>query len=187
MDKRPHSSHSPVRPLPVSKWELKAKLGLKNAEDMTITCRAKTILLGALQKTAQAWTRKGSRINSQFSGAFEIQVTRGRSSNAQHFIPSHFTERPPREKENKNPAQPSSLEDLETDVDILPHLLVFFYWQQNPVSRFLTFDSYSGRVYCTYTRSPDETLIRDLHQFSCTVKSWQLHAFGHLPFVFPSE
>lgn len=27
----------------------------------------------------------------------------------------------------KNPAQPSSLEDLETDVDILPHLLVFFF------------------------------------------------------------
>lgn len=38
----------------VSKWELKAKLGLKNAEDMTITCRAKTILLVALQKTAKA-------------------------------------------------------------------------------------------------------------------------------------
>lgn len=32
-------------PLPVSKWELKAKLGLKNADDMTVTCRAKRILL----------------------------------------------------------------------------------------------------------------------------------------------
>lgn len=29
----------------MSKWELKAKLGLKNAEDMTITCRTKSILL----------------------------------------------------------------------------------------------------------------------------------------------
>lgn len=50
MDKRPHLSQLLDQPLPVSKWELKAKLGLKNAEDMTITCRAKHILLGALQK-----------------------------------------------------------------------------------------------------------------------------------------
>lgn len=34
-----------VGSLPVSKWELKAKLGLKNAEDMAITCRANIILL----------------------------------------------------------------------------------------------------------------------------------------------
>lgn len=51
--------NSSVRPIPVSKWELKAKLGLKNAEDMTITCRAKTILLVALEKRAKAWAQKG--------------------------------------------------------------------------------------------------------------------------------
>lgn len=54
MAKRPHLSHLSVRALPVSKWELKAKLGLKNAEDMTVTCRAKSILLVALQKTVKA-------------------------------------------------------------------------------------------------------------------------------------
>lgn len=37
-------------PLPVSKWELKAKLGLKKAEDMTITRRVKSILPAAPQK-----------------------------------------------------------------------------------------------------------------------------------------
>lgn len=34
----------------MSKWELKAKLGLKNADDMTITCRAKSILLAAVRE-----------------------------------------------------------------------------------------------------------------------------------------
>lgn len=38
---------------PVSKWELKAKPGLKNAEDMTVTCRAKSILLDLVPNTAK--------------------------------------------------------------------------------------------------------------------------------------
>lgn len=76
--------------LPVSKWELKAKLGLKNAEDMTITCRAKTILLAAFRKTANAWTEEGQEEISD-SGAFENQVSCSRSGNAQHFNPSHLT------------------------------------------------------------------------------------------------
>lgn len=42
----------------------------------------------------------------------KIQVTCGRGSNAQHFIPSHLTEIPP-----ENPAPPSAPADLETDVD----------------------------------------------------------------------
>jgi len=86
----PIRNNPSVWTLPVSKWELKAKLGLKNAEDMTITWRAKTILLVALQKTSLNG-KKGQKWIPE-SGAIVIQVTCSRSSDALHFIPSHLTE-----------------------------------------------------------------------------------------------
>lgn len=124
--------------LPVSKWELKAKLGLKNAEDMTATWRAKTILLVALQKVS---TPSGKRVDDRVKNGFLTQV---RSLFRWKRWCAAFSYR----HQKSPPSSPSpSPSDLNEDGDGRCHLnssefgIPNFYW-------ILPADSAHGRAVC---------------------------------------